>query len=280
MGKNSIRSKITKKDIISEIKLFSSANKEKKVIIVEGIDDYKFIRKFIKNDVLLKESFSGKDGVIAIKEFFEKDSNIIGILDKDHDEKLIDKGIFYYDFSSMETMISSHIECFKNVCCECYLNEINAEKLRKELLNNLINISLLRRYNAKNKLKIKINKIAIHNILREDSSVCKLKLLEMVDLKNGSNNLWKQNRDIISKYIDEHSKNQYTLEELLNLTRGHDFAYMLNIYCSKIKGKDYGVDIIQGFLRCSFTIENFKNTKMWTSLKEYSDKENVYFFNC
>ena len=279
MGNNSIRSTITKKDIISEIKLFLSANKTKKVIIVEGQDDYKFLRKFIKNDVLLKESFTGKEGVLSIKKFFEEKNNVIGIIDKDYDDELDTKGIFYYDFSSMEMMINSEIECFKNVCCECYIKEVNEEELREEILNRLINISLLRRYNAKNKLEININKIPIHNILLEDNTACKTKLFQMVDFKNKGNELWKANKNIISKYIDEYGKKKYTLEELLDITRGHDFVYMLNVYCSKIRGKDYGIDTMQSFLRCSFTLEHFKNTKMWTNLKKYGDKEKLYFFN-
>ncbi|MCI2779918.1 DUF4435 domain-containing protein [Clostridium perfringens] len=279
MGNNSIRDTITENDIISEIKLFLSANEKRKVIIVEGQDDYKFFRKFIKNDVLLKESFNGKKGVISVKKFFKKKSNVIGIVDKDYDKILDDKGIFYYDFSSMEMMISSNIECFKNICCECYPKEVNIEEFREEILNRLIKISLLRRYNAQHKLEININEIPIHNILLENNDICKMKLLRMADYKNKGNELWKQNKDTISKYIQEYSKRQYTLEELLYITRGHDFVCMLNVYCSKIKGKDWGIDTMQGFLRCSFTLGHLKNTKMWTSLEEYSNKEKIYFFD-
>ena len=67
MGNNSIRSNVTVDDVISEIRMFSSADRKKKIVIVEGIDDLKLISKFVNKDIIVKESFNGKAVVLKIK---------------------------------------------------------------------------------------------------------------------------------------------------------------------------------------------------------------------
>lgn len=60
---NSIRSNLTKNDIISEIKLSISADyldNKKVFLLVEGNSDVLFLKKFVNEYVELLESFSGK----------------------------------------------------------------------------------------------------------------------------------------------------------------------------------------------------------------------------
>ena len=73
MGTNSIKSNLTKETIISEIKLLSGTknNEDKVYIIVEGEDDIKFFKKFLKANVIIYESFSGKKGVEALQKAYE-----------------------------------------------------------------------------------------------------------------------------------------------------------------------------------------------------------------
>lgn len=95
MGNNSIRNNVTVNDVISEIRMFSSADRKKKIVIVEGIDDLKLISKFVNKDIIVKESFNGKAGVLKIKEVYKDKNNIIGIVDKDYDENYLNKkGLF------------------------------------------------------------------------------------------------------------------------------------------------------------------------------------------
>lgn len=85
MNSNSIRTNISKEDIISDIKLTKSAdlNKEYVYLVVEGPDDIKFMAKFLSDNVFLYESYSGKDGVEEIVTYFNT-QEVIGIRDKDY----------------------------------------------------------------------------------------------------------------------------------------------------------------------------------------------------
>ena len=69
---NSIRENLDKGDIISEISLTIDYpnGKDIKCVVVEGIDDIRALRKFFLSDVLLFESFSGKDGLCEIVDYF------------------------------------------------------------------------------------------------------------------------------------------------------------------------------------------------------------------
>ncbi|MDU2490777.1 MAG: hypothetical protein E7D27_09320 [Clostridium celatum] len=278
MGNNSIRSNIKVENVMSEIKMILSANKNKRIVVLEGIDDYKLLSKFVEEDVILKESFNSKQGVLEIVNKFKNNNKVIGIVDKDYDEIIDEKGLFYYDYSSMEVMMSNSIEAFESLCSECYTEKVNIEEFREKIFKGLRAISLLRKYNHINKLEVSINNIAICNILSEDNTVCKEKLLDLVNSRSESNTKWQESKKDVEKYIDNRMEKDYTLEELMYLTRGHDFIYMFSTYCSKLNGKHYKIDVIHGMLRCAYTLKHLKNSKLWTSLKEYSDIENIYFF--
>ena len=118
MGNNSIRSNIKVENVMSEIKMILSANKNKRIVVLEGIDDYKLLSKFVEEDVILKESFNSKQGVLDIVNKFKNNNKVIGIIDKDYDEVIDEKGLFYYDYSSMEVMMSNSIEAFESLCSE------------------------------------------------------------------------------------------------------------------------------------------------------------------
>ncbi|ELC8401214.1 hypothetical protein ACV3P0_14315 [Clostridium perfringens] len=279
MGSNSVRGNITVDDVISEINLIMKADKKRKIVVVEGQDDLKLFNRFIENGVILRESFNSKQGVLKIKERYKNNNNVIGIVDKDYDESYLNqKGLFYYDYSSMEIMMINALDVFESVCNECCLFKEDIESFRDEILNRLLNISLLRKYNYINNIGININKIAISELLLEDNTVCDIKLLDTVEVRNSKNENWINNKEDIREYINTNKNKSYTVNELMYLTRGHDFVYMLLVYCSSIKGKKYSADILQGFLRCAFTVQHFKETRLWTSLNKYCIEEGLKFF--
>lgn len=86
MGKNSIQSNLTKDDLIAEIRLTLGADfkREHTVIIVEGEDDISFFNGKLSSNVDIRESFSGKRGVLEIVSLFS-DSRVIGVCDVDYD---------------------------------------------------------------------------------------------------------------------------------------------------------------------------------------------------
>lgn len=84
MGKNSIQSNLTKDDLIAEIRLTLGADfkREHTVIIVEGEDDISFFNGKLSSNVDIRESFSGKRGVLEIVSLFS-DSRVITSLHKE-----------------------------------------------------------------------------------------------------------------------------------------------------------------------------------------------------
>ena len=100
MATNSIRTNLSKDTTISEIKLLLSADREKikKIVVVEGEDDIIFLSRFFNKDVILFESFSGKQGVEEIINTREIcDFRVIGIRDKDYCNGHSNKRRFFYD---------------------------------------------------------------------------------------------------------------------------------------------------------------------------------------
>lgn len=103
MGNNSIKNNLGKDDIISDIVLSMGADIKRKnvYLIVEGEGDKKFLRKFLSNNVNIYESFSGKQGVKEIVEYFKHDIKVIGIRDRDYHHDYISEKLFYYDYNCL-----------------------------------------------------------------------------------------------------------------------------------------------------------------------------------
>ena len=101
MGNNSIRSNLSKEDIISDILLCIGAdiNRENIYLLVEGEDDISLIHPYVSENVLLYESYDGKSGVESIvNERFGDNSRVIGIRDKDYQSEPSSNKIFFYDY--------------------------------------------------------------------------------------------------------------------------------------------------------------------------------------
>lgn len=110
---NSIRNNLSKSDIISTIRMSMAADikNEMTFIIVEGYDDVAFMRNKIAENSTILESFSGKEGVREIVEFFNN-INVIGICDRDYDYAYQNNMVFHYDFSCLEMMMIKNDNVF------------------------------------------------------------------------------------------------------------------------------------------------------------------------
>ena len=148
MQSNSILNNLDKDTTISEIKLQLDADIEKKnvFIVVEGQNDITCLCKFFSDNVVLSESFSGKQGVEEIVSFFNN-SRVIGIRDRDYKLEQESNKIFYYDFCCLEMMLINCDEVFKNLCIEYYDVKHSYLNFRLFLLSKLKKISLTRKFN-------------------------------------------------------------------------------------------------------------------------------------
>ncbi|MEN8075350.1 hypothetical protein ABFP60_00230 [Clostridioides difficile] len=273
MSSNSIKNELTKEGIISEIKLLLSAdiNKKQSVVIVEGDDDIKLLRKFLQNDVHINESFSGKGGVEEIVSFFY-DKRVIGIRDKDYDE-ISNNKIFIYDYSCLEMMIISYKNIFESMYYEYYNGTLSYEEFFCVVLNGIKRMSLLRKINSEEKYEIKLKGISISNII-DENYICLERLMEEVVKRNKDKFQVDFIETLKDRILNEEEKD-YNIDELLHITQGHDFIDNFKINCRKNSGREPSKDDVASSLRCLFNDSHFKTTKLYNSLNEYESLVNL-----
>ncbi|MDR2600420.1 MAG: DUF4435 domain-containing protein [Oscillospiraceae bacterium] len=271
MGSNSIRSSLCKEDIISTIKLSITSVKDVHVV-VEGEDDIRFLNGLLGKTVHIYESFSGKLGVIEIVEYFHNKYKVIGICDKDYDD-YENEQMFYYDHSCLETMLISSDKSLYTLCNEYHGCTDNPDYFINEVLLRLGFLGLLRKYNALYKWEINFRGLSIDKLFSpNDMSSASDDIIVALDIINNGQLSIKYNS--IKHIID--SEDLSTKERLLDIVNGHDLIKLLSVYFKVKHKKDAGEKTIAGHLRCSFDINEFIKTTLYTTLKMYEQSRRVY----
>ena len=269
---NSIRKELTPERIINKIRLQKSANSNEKFIIVEGEQDKKLLKSFFHEDVNIEESYSGKMGVYKIIRRYQNEKDIVGIIDRDYEIQEEYKKIFFYDFNSMEIMIINCDEIFENLCNEyCNKNNKNFKDLRKKSLGDLKYLSVIRKANIENSWELSLQKLSIQNCYNE-SKLNKSKIITEIEKR-------KENQNKIDvEYINQKYKENWTLEDYLFFTRGHDFLELFRIISSinNIKSK-INIKDIESSLRVSYRMEDFMKTSLFSEIKKYENEQNIKF---
>ena len=276
MGTNSIKSNLSKETAISQIKLSLGADikKENMIIVVEGQDDIKFLRKFCKPNTKIFESYSGKQGVEEIIcSKIINDFRVIGIRDKDYCNTPIYNRIFFYDKCCLEMMILSFDEIFESLYSEFYNGKINSYELKELIFKELYKISITRKYNEENGLSIKFSGLNFNNLITNDKLELPTFINELKKINSG-------------KYIPNFERllNSKVEEEVdyFNITNGHDFLYFFKTICDKSKNNTTGIskDAIPSAIRTSFSKIHFKLTKLYQTTKEYCKNNTLYLWDC
>lgn len=260
MATNSILDNLNSDDMISTIKLEIGAdiNKEKIFLVVEGKDDKKFFKYLIKENVVICESYSGKKGIEEILSNFKNNEKIIGIRDRDYEKRKLDKRIFFYDFCNIEMMMINDNDVFEKICCEYYEGELKYFELRKNILQNLLLISILRKKNEDEKKMWNFN--GINYDIDENGKIIEDSLFSNLQTINPS----KTKNEFIFSF-----ENIEKYKELLNITNGHDFIKCFIKYCKKESGKNINEKNLLEVLRCTFNKESFKKTCLYKDIKWY-----------
>lgn len=262
--KNSIRTNLTKKDIISEIKLSMSADyleTNKVFLLVEGNSDVLFWNKFLNEHVDILESFSGKQGVREIIEYFIKDSSydkVFGICDRDYDSTYRNEHIFYYDYSTLEIMIVHNDNVFKNITMEYYRGDKSFEGLRIHILKELSWLSAFRKYSFDENLDINFNGLSIAEVLKNGVFI-KEKALEKLNCIN---------RKDLSAYNELLQVEIDNIDDLYNVTQGHDFIKAFQKLCQDNNNKTPNVELMEGIFRCNFRMQDLMQTKLYSDINE------------
>ena len=272
---NSITDNIKKEDIIAEIQLLldSDIEHEKVIVVVEGLDDTKFLNGIgvDKEKVSTVQSYAGKIGVTEIMKNYNNEKRVIAIIDRDYSNCKEENGIFYYDYCCLEMMLISSKESFENVYNEfIYPSNMDSEETKIFILEQLKYISLLRKINENEKLGIELHRIKINNVY---DGIINIEMYKQL-LNRRNNGFLEINIEIEKRVNAEYSK-KLDIEGLLNITNGHDFCDLFAIIARDHKRKGISKENIQSAIRCSYRKEDFAKTILYKSLKEYEALNNI-----
>ena len=273
MAQNSIRDNIAKIQLL----LDADFHHETPIVVVEGIDDIVFFNGKFKSKVDLKESYSGKVGVYEIVHHFS-DNRVVGICDRDYDDICDENRIFYYDYSCLEMMLVSNDEAFRNFFYTYYFGKLHPDDMRILILSDLKWISIYRKLNANRKWGIRFSGISIGNAYNEQQ--------EKLDYSIILSQLKRINPDLID-YEHEQLRlvsNQYRVsidyDTYLEITNGHDFFYYFHRICchhNPVKSSSYS-EMKKGLI-CSYRLDDFKTSNLYSSLFRYQQETDVLFFD-
>ena len=276
--KNSIYDNLENSDFENEIYL--TLHSGLSVIVVEGITDYKFWRKFIdKDNVEILKIYTGKSKVAKIIEKI-KNEKILGIQDRDYYEGEEPDRIFFYDYNCLEIMLIDSEKVFNSLYDEYYLGNKKREDLKMDIFEQLKYISIIRKHNYKRnwelKLKNVISECYVKNCINID------KLIDEIDKRNKEKNINEKKHIFDNDFSKIWDKTQY-----LTLTRGHDYIKLLSMVCNKDrknlnaqsnKLRKNKADEIESAARTSFDLNELKKTKIFSSLSKYEENYNLTIF--
>ena len=269
MASNSIRSNLTKEDIISDITLCMGADIDRKNIylLVEGEDDIRLLHPYISENVLIYESYDGKKGVeVIVNDRFLDNKRVIGIRDRDYQQEPTSEKIFFYDYNCMEIMLISNDDIIDNLCFEYYKGPLLSRELRNCILNELKILSVIRKYNETKQWGIILKGLSANQGFNtETEKMDNDVIVRKVNQMNG-NFISEQ---ILSDIYDEVS-GVWSQEQLYYGTQGHDFCTLFATICNSYRKRGIKPIEVQASARCTFRWSDFVKTKLYLSVKEYS----------
>ena len=272
MKANSILSHLTAQNTVSELKLLLHADfrREKTFVLFEGEDDIRLFRFLMHKNVTLVRSYGAKTAIDALIPRILSDRRVIAVRDRDYQETPKSERIFYCDHCCCEMMMIADDRVFAKVTANFYEGDLSPEALREKILRQLYYVSLIRKYSDRFRWKLKINDIPL-TMFRPGKASTLDEAVEMVNRKN------KQYR-ISQKKVRflRNAETHPSLEELLDITNGHDFLKVLRNYCANAKRRYPGEKQLAAALRCAFDVSAFSRTELFRELKKYEQKTQLH----
>lgn len=271
MGINSIKRYMNKEEIISNIKLLLGADRECKniFVVVEGGDDIKFLKKFFSENVIIFESYSGKQGLEEIIET-QKNARVIGIRDRDYCLQPNNKRIFFYDRCCLEMMIIENCNSFKSIFYEYYQGPMASDKLKNHILSELYKLSILRKYNEENKKGINFKGLSFSNLIDKENKLNETVLKDCIEKKNGAKAIDFSWNEVIS--------NNFSISNLLDITNGHDFISFFKVLCDVDNKDNVKAREISSTLRGAYRDDDFIKTKLYEDIKSSFKNKKIFSY--
>ncbi|MFR1565077.1 MAG: hypothetical protein ACLSUT_01435 [Christensenellales bacterium] len=277
MSADSIFSNLTAENTAAEISLILSADykRKKTVILLEGEDDVKAFRFLVSRDVTLIKAYGASTTVDKfMPENFPDEKRVIGIRDRDYQEKKKFGRIFYCDHCCCEMMLISDDETFQRVAVNFYRGRLSPDRLRYELLKKLFYISALRLCSDRYRWALRISDTDLNKIVNPRVSPGKNAVVAFVNAYNPKNKVDGARLKKLALVRDTGR-----LEDYLDITNGHDFVEALRIYCAESssgnKRRSISDKALAGAIRCAYSLRAFENTRLYAELKLYGEENGL-----
>ena len=184
---DSIRENEKLEDMVTTLKmeLDNDIEHNLNIVLVEGKDDNKFIRRIFSNRVTCYESFSGKRGLQELIQHDRiKDSRIIAIRDKDYSNPAdYPERMWCYDTCCLETMLLKNENVREGLFATYYKGNVSQDLFFENILEQLAPISVLRQKNEEDDLQINFQKMKMgDNFDRQSEELNLLKIFQNIVL--------------------------------------------------------------------------------------------------
>lgn len=265
---DSIRENVKFEDMVATLKaeLSYDINHRLNLVVVEGKDDIKFIKKnFCNQNIVCYESFSGKNDLNQIiTDPRIRDERIIAIRDKDYvDKSNLPKRMWTYDTCCLETMLIKNKEVQKSMFQTYAKEEVQWDEFYENVFRELVPISILRKKNERDEKSINFNKMRLLDCYKEGK----------IDTLSVFRNI-EQDESIHGQCCLEGK--DLSNEELLDITNGHDLCKILGVIFISGKGA-MGEDRVRDAMICTFRKGDFAETDLYKDLLEYQRVHNVKY---
>ena len=133
-------------------------------------------------------------------------------------------------------------------------------------------VSIIRKYNEECSKGINFNGLSFSNLIDNEDKLDEERFIEAIKKLNP-----KKSFDFISDMVDLKS---VTLNDLLNITNGHDFISFFKTLCDKTcKNECVNDKQINSVLRGSFNNELLKKTTLYQNINKYFDSR-ISIWSC
>ena len=267
-----------KEDTVGKIRfqIRHPSGRNKVWIIVEGASDEKIFSRLIKGAVV--EEINGVDNLLhAVSELIQETKFVIGIRDADFmhlENKEPPENVFITDFHDIEMMLAFSDTSYIAVATEFLPKEKRDIRSREEIIKSIRFLGALRWINYCENIGLNFNKISFVKFY--DGKTFKLNKEEC--LKGVLQRSQNTTREPSIAEIEDKIKHFEKFEDFLNLCNGHDFQKAFTCFVFEFSRKNINIENVGKLFRTAYTIEDFKKTKLYHSLNEWSRSQGKEIF--
>lgn len=278
-----MRKDLDENDCINSIRLeLRHPNAKNRIwVLVEGDTDQRLYNKLLDGvEVNVEIVHGGLESLRkAMCQLVDETDRVIGIRDADFlhidsQTEAIDR-LFLTDKHDAEMMIVACDHAFRALVSEFIPKKIqDIMPLRSELIQSLVFLGKLRWINNRENLEFNFKGLGLREFY--DGELKTLDVKKCLDILHGRSPNKKENLEL--KKVDSVLAD---CRDFFNLCNGHDFEKAFAIYVNTCFSKRKGIkDTHVGqALRISYRIDDFRETNLYSQLKEWENKTDFRLFD-